>query len=77
MCVKNRLVVAMPYCSPACSIPCCWWVCGLFSLVNHHVSHCKYKEKTMQSMGPPHAYVCGLLIKLLHYPIFLKSHCPD
>lgn len=39
-------------------------------------SHGKDEEKAMRSMGPPHAYVCGLLIKLLHYQIFLKSPCP-
>ena len=77
MCVKNRLVVAMPYCSPACAIPWCWWVRGWCALVRHHGSHGKDEEKAMRSMGPPHAYVCGLLIKLLHYPIFLKSPCPD
>lgn len=43
----------------------------------HHGSHGKDEEKAMRSMGPPHAYVCGLLINLLHYQIFLKSHCPD
>lgn len=42
----------------------------------HHGSHGKDLEKAMRSMGPPHAYVCGLLIKLLHYQIFLKSLCP-
>ena len=42
-----------------------------------HGSHGKDGEKAMRSMGPPHAYVCGLLIKPLHYPIFLKSPCPD
>ena len=40
-----------------------------------HGSHGKDLEKAMRSMGPPHAYVCGLLIKLLHYQIFLKSPC--
>ena len=42
-----------------------------------HWSHGKDLEKAMRSMGPPHAYVCDLLIKLLHYPIFLESPCPD
>ena len=42
-----------------------------------HVSNGKEKEKAMRSMGPPHAYVCDLLINLLHYPIFLESPCPD
>lgn len=76
MYVKNRLVVVMPHCSPACAIPCCWWVRGWCSLVSHHGSHGKDEEKAMRSMGPPHAYVCGLLIKLLHCQIFLESHCP-
>ena len=38
-----------------------------------HMSHGKDEEKAMRSMGPPHAYVCGLLIKPLHYQIFLGS----
>ena len=41
-----------------------------------HGSHGKVEEKAMRSMGPPHAYVCDLLIKLLHYQIFLESPCP-
>ena len=45
--------------------------------IDRHGSHGKDEEKAMRSMGPPHAYVCGLLIKLLHYQIFLKSPCPD
>ena len=40
-------------------------------------SHGKDEEKAMRSMGPPHAYVCGPLIKLLHYQIFLESPCVD
>ena len=75
--VKNLCGGVMPYCSPACAIPWCWWVRGWCALVGRHGSHGKDEEKAMRSMGPPHAYVCGLLIKLLHYPIFLKSPCPD
>ena len=63
----------MLYCSPACAIPWCWWVRGCKWLDNSHLNHARVEEKAMQSMGPPHAYVCGLLIKLLHYTIFLKS----
>lgn len=70
MCVKNRCGVVMTYCSPACAIPWCWWVRGLCALVNRLWSHGKDLEKAMRSMGPPHAYVCGLLINLLHYQIF-------
>lgn len=77
VCVKNWCCVVMPYCSPVCVLPWCWWVRGWCALVSHHGSHGKEVEKAMRSMGPPHAYVCGLLIKLLHYPIFLKSPCPD
>ena len=54
-------------------------VCGCVAGVRrsgHHGSHGKDEEKAMRSMGPPHAYVCDLLINLLHYPIFLKSPCP-
>ena len=65
----------MPYCSPACVPPWCWWVRGCCALVSRHVSHGKDEEKAMRSMGPPHAYVCGLLIKLLHYQIFLEIPC--
>lgn len=33
------------------------------------------KEKAMRSMGPPHAYVCDLLMKLLHSTRFLQPLC--
>lgn len=77
MCVKNWCGGVMPNCSPACAIAWWCWVRGWCALVGRHVSRGKDEEKAMRSMGPPHAYVCGLLIKLLHYPIFLKSPCPD
>lgn len=76
MCVKNLCCVVMPNCSPACAPLWCWWVRGWCALVGRHGGHGKDKEKTMLSMGPPHAYVCGLLINLLHYQIFLESPCP-
>ena len=44
-------------------------------LFGRRVSHGKVDEKAMRSMGPPHAYVCDLLINLLHYPIFSESPC--
>lgn len=65
----------MLYCSPACVLPWCWWVRGWCRLVNHHGSHGKEQGKAMRSMGPPHAYVCDLLMKLLHYPKFLETLC--
>ena len=46
-------------------------------LFGRRVSHGKVEEKAMRSMGPPHAYVCDLLINLLHYPIFSESPCTD
>ena len=67
----------MLHCQPACAIPCCWWVRGWCATVNRHGSHGKDEEKAMRSMGPPHAYVCGPLIKPLHYQIFLESPCVD
>ena len=75
MCVKNWCGVVMHYCSPVCAIPWCWWVRGWCATVNRPGGHGKDEEKAMRSMGPPHAYVCGLLIKLLHYQIFLESPC--
>lgn len=77
MCVKNGWGVVMLYCSPACVPPWCWWVRGWCALVNNHGSHGKGEEKAMRSMGPPHAYVYGPLIKLLHYPKILKIPCSD
>ena len=77
MCVKNGLGVVMLYCSPACVLPWWCWVRGWCALTKRHGSNGKDEEKAMRSMGPPHAYVCGLIIKLLHYPIFLKIPCPD
>ena len=68
LCPTARLCV--PFLGAGGCVACVRWS-------GHHGSHGKDLEKAMRSMGPPHAYVCGLVINLLHYPIFLKSPCPD